>query len=953
VTRPPADGAVASNKNAPESNALQRPSNSSSTSTLDRLPQQASADRVADIPRAFDAALRRGAHETAETVVKQGIQNNPGDATLRRLLAQLLNAQGRRHEATEHVIHLIRLRAILPHELLSLIDRSGPFLLVTYDSIDFVGNDTLFGLGQARILYFAKRTDPDEILSVLNQVKEKHGHQPAVVAFTGRVLAETGRWEEFETWLQGLPSQPNQLLEIQAQPEYWHALGTWLSYRGQHKEAIRTWGEALRRDPTSRASLRSMIVTMENHVEHEGIGKLRTLLADLDRVFRIAKDADAQQAAWIAERFQSWVRPWEAAGWTMMAAQMSGQLQTIAPQLEQRRGELLSWEANATDQKIKDARLAATLGFAIEDFPLPDLHSGEPLIESNRLAQSDQPSPNKPNFSLKDVAANVGLRTRFNNDYPVEGGDFFLYQANGGGLAVLDYDLDGRCDLYLAQAGGSPKEPQSSRANQLFRLLPSQTFEETTVQSSTGDRGYSQGICVGDVNQDGFPDLLIANIGSNSFYVNQGDGTFVQASERIQPHWASDSEIANWTSSLGLADLDGDGLPELVEVNYINDPTAFQSRCTDPYDNCQPQDFSPCADRVYRMQPDGTLKLWPSVTQAMSEIPKYGFGLVIADFDQSCGNDFFISNDGDLNHLWSSQCPSSTPQDTASLPKQPLAAEIQLAETAGLAGCAVGRNGDSQACMGVASGDFNRDGKLDLHVTNFYKEPVNLFIQTAPGFFSDEALSYRLYQPSFDVLGWGTQSADFDNDGWLDIAVLNGHLYDRSSQNIPYKMLPQLFTGSAVGFQLQEAKSLGKYWERPQLGRTLAMLDWNRDGRMDLLANSLDSDIALLQNDSHPSTPSNWIQFELVGLDCERDAIGAVVEVEAHDANNKQTLFGWQVGGDGYMCTNEQVIHVGLGGLGSIDQIRIRWPNGNIQSLDQAVPRHRYLVVENEAIFSR
>ncbi len=911
-------------------------------------PPSTSLDGVTDIPQAFDAALRGGDQEAAEAIVIHGIANDPDNPTLRRLLAQLLNAQGRRFEAREHVLHLIRLRVIHPHELLSLIDLSGPFSLVTYDSIQVSQSDTLFGLGQARILYVAQRTDLGDILSLLNDVGRKYGTHPAVIAFTGRVLAEMGQWQEFESWLQRLPTDADLLRDVEAQPEYWHALGTWLSYQGRHEEAIRTWGETLRRDPTNRASLRAMIATMESQLENENIGKLRTWLADLDQVFRIAKDANAQQAAWIAERFQAWLRPWESAAWTMMAAQMSGQLHLIGPQLEQRRDALLSWEANASEQKIQDARLVTTLGFSIEQFALPDLSARHSPTTIAELTSS------KSGFSWTDVAARAGMQTRFTNGYPVQGGDFFLYQANGGGLAVLDYDLDGRCDVYVAQAGGSPKERQSSRANQLYRLLPNDTFEETTAQSYTGDRGYGQGICAGDVNQDGFPDLLVANIGDNALFINQGDGTFVQANERLHGTSQLDGAPATWTSSLGLADLDGDSLPDIFEVNYIDDPAAYQTSCTDPYSNCQPQGFAPSADRVYRLQPNGAYTLWPSVSHAMTVAPKFGFGLVIANFDERCGNDVFVSNDGDLNHFWTSQCGPNTPQNERMPLSSDSSVETKLVETAGLAGCAVGRNGDSQACMGIASGDFNRDGRLDLHVTNFHQEPVNLFLQTASGFFSDESMRYGVYQPSFNMLGFGTQAVDFDNDGWLDIAVLNGHLFDKRSQNVPYQMPPQLFTGSASGFQLQDAKTLGAYWEQQQLGRTLATLDWNRDGRVDLLANSLDRDIALLQNDSSDSPESYWITFELVGVQCERDAIGAVVEVKAHDANeNQQTWFAWQVGGDGYMCTNEQILHFGLGDFGNIDEVRIRWPNDNVQFLDQVTPNARYLVIENETILKR
>jgi hypothetical protein len=248
--------------------------------------------------------------------------------------------------------------------------------------------------------------------------------------------------------------------------------------------------------------------------------------------------------------------------------------------------------------------------------------------------------------------------------------------------------------------------------------------------------------------------------------------------------------------------------------------------------------------------------------------------------------------------------------------------------------------------MGIASGDFDRNGRLDLLITNFYNEPVNLFLQNDSGFFVDEALQYGLVQPSTGVLGFGTQAADFDNDGWLDLAILNGHIYDASYAEIPFRMASQLMRGTKGGFSLQDAETAGPYWRRQQLARTLALFDWNRDGRMDMVANHLDQPIAILQNDSQSQ---NWLQLELVGTTSERDATGSRVAVHA----GGQHWTGWQIGGDGYMCTNEPVIHFGIGNAETIDKIEIRWPSGTTQTWTGVEPNGRYLVVEGEEQMTR
>jgi tetratricopeptide (TPR) repeat protein len=871
--------------------------------------------------RAFDLNLRCGNFPAAEASLNDALERAPRDPRVRRLLVQLLNAQGRRHEATEHVIELMRLRAIGPQEMLSLIDVSGPFLIVSFDPFVKDSEPTLFSLGAARTMYVAKNTDPKAVLAMLQGVREKFPESTAAAAFHGRVLAETGRVDEFAKWLQKLPPG------IDQQPEYWSSLGKWLAQTERHEPAIRSFGEALRLDPSDRESLRAMIRSLELVGEEKQAFELRQRLTVLDQIFRTAKTADAQQSAWISDRLLEFVRPWESVSWLLFAAEKAGQVRQQLPELHERHVEITAWEQSSTAERIRDVRLERMLGFKIERWPLPDLNVPTAPTKPTPIANLNT------GLQFADVAGEAGIETTFQSGFPVDGGIFYAYQTNGGGLAALDYDLDGRCDLYLGQSGGKPNDPSGSTANQLFRLLPDQRYQEVTEPSLTGDKSFGQGVCAGDVNQDGFPDLLVANIGVNVVYLNQGDGTFRVAGDLIS------EQVENWTSSIGLGDLDGDQLPEIIEINYIDDPQAFVVECEDDHTACQPQRFQAAADRILKSAPDGTFRPWQGVP-GIGDSPKLGFGLVIANFDRKHGNDFFVSNDGDLNHYWTST-PAADP------PADPRAGKYALVEAAGVRGCSIGRAGNAQACMGIAAGDFNRDGTLDLHITNFHNEPVNLYMQTKSGFFSDEVLKYGLQEPSFAVLGFGTQTADFDNDGWLDIAVLNGHVFDAQHLGIPYKMKSQLFRGSPQGFAWQDQPSAGAYWQTAQLGRTLAMLDWNRDGRMDLISNHLDSPVALLQNNS---PAANWLQLELVGVGSERDAIAAEVVVKTAG----ESWTAWQTGGDGVMCSNEAVVHIGLGTVTSIDSVQVSWPSGTTQTFADVQPNTRYLAVEGEAeLFAR
>ncbi len=869
---------------------------------------------VPTLVRAFDLHLRCGDFAAAESDLVHAIELDPADPQTRRLLAQLLNAQGRRYEASKHVRELIRLKVIQPIELFSLVDLSGPFSLVTYDGIIDMSQTTLFTLGEARFLYIARHREPKEVLDLVDRVIQKFPDNAAAAAFQGRVIAETDQRDKFVAWLERLPAGTEQ------HPEYWNALGHYLALGGRHREAIRALAEAVRLDPTDRSSLRTMVTSLEELGDEPAALHVRKQLGILDDIFHTARKADADRANWISQKLNDLARPWESAAWLMYSAQLSGTLQQRVAELERRGAAIAAWEQGATVDQIRDATLKKIVEFDAKKFPLPELEG----IASEVVVAQESPSNRMSSaIRLNDVAADSGLDTRLVSGFPVDGGAFYAHQVNGGGLAVLDYDLDGHSDVYVVQSGGKPNDPTGSTANQLYRLLSDQKFLDVTRSTETGDRSFGQGVCAGDLNQDGFIDLLIANIGANVVLLNQGDGTFRDASDLL-----SDNPD-RWTSCIALADLDGDNLPEIVEANYIDDPLAFEVACEEDHLPCQPQRFIPSADQLHRCKPDGTFVPW-SLESTFEDKPKFSFGIVISNFDRHFGNDVFIANDGNMNHYWTSTSAGKTS-----------GSRFDVVEAASARGCGIGRGGESQACMGVASGDLNRDGTLDLHVTNFTGESVNLFLQTQSGFFTDEARKFGLHQPSFDVLGFGTQAADFDNDGWLDLAVVNGHVYDARKHNIAYKMRPQMFAGQPEGFGLIESPEMGAYWQGERLGRTLAMLDWNRDGRVDLLANHLDDPLALLENQS-PSR--QWLQLELVGVASEREAIGAEIRVTA----GSETFTAWQIGGDGYMCSNESMVHFGLGDCDVIDSIEIHWPSGILERFEDVEPNARYLAIEGE-----
>ncbi len=863
--------------------------------------------------KAFDWNLRSGHWKEAEECLIAAMQANDQNQQARHLLVQLLNSQGRRYETRVHVVDLIRARSNTDDELMSLIDLSGPFELVSFYEIVNPSELSLLQLGKLRKKLTVDRLAPESLIPELELLSKRYPECEALSAFYGRVLLEQGDLEKLVEWSKSLPKA------IQQEPEYWATVGGWLLLNRKYETAIRCFSEAIKRDPGQRESLRSLALCLDRLGRSSEAKIARESLAILDQIHRIAREADAEQCRWISDQLYKLGRPLESSAWLNTALRGSGSDNDSFNELRTRYSKAIEWEKRQQQEQVAVARTRMILGLDWQQYPL------EPTIQP----------PSKPEFASLGEANPIdfieesgarGIDVAYVSGMNAMADSFRLYQINGGGIAVLDYDRDGQTDVYFAQAGGPPNQANGSNPNQLFRQRDHQIFEAIPEAAGADDRGYSQGTCAADLNQDGFMDLYIANIGTNTLYINQGDGTFLKQPQILK------GDPGAWTCSVAVADLNGDALPDLIEANYIDDPKAFEAICKDDFWSCQPQRFHRARDLIYVCQPDGRFELDEQF--ARRSRPDLSFAVVATNIDTQAGNDLFISVDGDMNFYWRSNQPQD--QTTSEI------ASYQLVESATISGLAVGKGGNSQACMGIASGDFNRDGNIDFYVTNFFHEANNLFIQNTSGSFSDEIEFYGLAKPSYSALGFGTQAVDMNNDGWQDIAVLNGHVYNAKDDNIPFQQRPQLFSGAQDHFHTAAPANSGNYWNRPALGRTLATLDWNRDGRMDLIANHLDTPVALLTN---CSVPNHWLQLELVGVECERDATGARIMVQC----DSERWWGWCTGGDGYMCTNEPVIHFGLGHHANIDQVTIQWPNGKEQTLVDVLPNQRLLVIEGQS----
>jgi hypothetical protein len=264
---------------------------------------------------------------------------------------------------------------------------------------------------------------------------------------------------------------------------------------------------------------------------------------------------------------------------------------------------------------------------------------------------------------------------------------------------------------------------------------------------------------------------------------------------------------------------------------------------------------------------------------------------------------------------------------------------VNLADSNGLAN---GFDGAATGCMGIATGDFNRDGRLDLQIANFLDEAANLYLQTEAGDFSDQSVRYGLADLTRPYVGFGTKAVDIDRNGFPDFLVTNGHIFDMRPAE-PYQMPPQLLMSDGRSLQLAQVQDASGYWDQRHLGRTIATLDYDRDGALDFLVGHLDHPLALLHDET--AAGGSWVQMELVGTVSERDAIGARVTLKAGGSQ----FSDWVTAGDGYLCTDQPLLSFALPVADQIDEIQVDWPAGEQQVFTAVQPRHRYLIVEGEA----
>ncbi|HBI46731.1 MAG TPA: RNA-binding protein [Planctomycetales bacterium] len=523
-----------------------------------------------------------------------------------------------------------------------------------------------------------------------------------------------------------------------------------------------------------------------------------------------------------------------------------------------------------------------------------------------------RPSPSGPSEEavgpawFEDVTEKLGLD--FHHDAgPID--RYFLPQITGSGAALFDYDNDGRLDIYLVQNGG----PQGAK-NRLFHQKADGRFEDVSVGSGLDVAGYGMGVAIGDVNNDGLPDVFLTEYGRIRLFLNNGDGTFTDVSEEAGLH----SNL--WGTSASFVDYDRDGWLDLVVVNYVDfDNSRACDSAGGKRDYCAPDAFPGSVTRLYHnlgVQPGAKSRVprFEDVTlkSGLAQVPGPGLGVICADFDGDGWPDLFVTNDAKPNRLWINQHDGTFKDEAVSR------------------GVAYDGQGRAAANMGTAIADVYGDGLCDLFVTHLTWESNTLWKQGPRGLFQDRTAASGLPEARWRGTGFGVAFGDFDQDGAPDLALVNGRVARREglaeSNKDPfwgfYAERNQLFVNDGSGRFRDVSLQNPSFCGTAAVSRGLAVGDVDGDGALDLLTTTVGGAAHLYRNIA--PNRGHWLLVRAVDPALRRDAYGAEITVQA----GGRRRVSWINPGQSYLCSNDCRAHFGLGASNAVDSLEVLWPDG-------------------------
>jgi hypothetical protein len=547
--------------------------------------------------------------------------------------------------------------------------------------------------------------------------------------------------------------------------------------------------------------------------------------------------------------------------------------------------------------------------------------------------------------TFDNVAKAVGLTfTHVNGASP----DKYLVETMGSGAAFLDYDNDGWIDLFVVDGGSiaaagksepaAPKpEAKAGAKHRLFHNDGKGNFTDVTAASGIVHREYGMGACAGDVDGDGRTDLYVTNYGPNALYRNAGNGAFTDITRTARVG------LDGWSTSCAFLDVDRDGDLDLFIANYLDAPPSKNPFCGDPQRRirvyCHPLNYTGLPSVLYRNDGKGVF----TDVSAEAGISKYvgnGLGVAVGDYDDDGLPDVFVANDAVPNFLFHND------------------GKGRFSEVALAAGVAVGRDGKPRAGMGTEFADYNGDGRLDLVVTNHEFETHSLFRNDGKGSFSDASVEAGIASPTLPFVGFGVAFFDADNNGTLDMSIVNGHVIDNTAVFRPGSSHAQrrlLFQSTNPSTSLRAGgprfvevgRQSGPGFAVQTVGRTLITGDFDNDGDVDLVITNNGGSLDVLRNNA--ARDRHALEVRVVGVKSNRNGIGARVTITAQGRTQMREVKS----GSSYLGQNDLRVHVGLGDATRVERIDVRWPAGDVETILDVAADQIVTVTEGKGITAR
>jgi enediyne biosynthesis protein E4 len=571
-----------------------------------------------------------------------------------------------------------------------------------------------------------------------------------------------------------------------------------------------------------------------------------------------------------------------------------------------------------------------SIAIALGLFSFAEAQSGHPAPSPPPAGAKLSKCAGRPVPQFEDVTSTTGITFKHTSDPAKK----YIIESMSGGVILIDYDRDGWPDIYFTNAPTVAMAIKGTKSlGVLYRNNHDGTFTDVTAKAGLSTPCFGMGGAVGDYNNDGSPDLYITCLGGNILYRNNGDGTFTDVTAK------AGVADGRWSTGASFGDYDGDGFADLMVTNYVDfhldDLPQFGSKSFCKYRGidvqCGPRGLRGAGDSLFHNNGDGTFAEVSKAAGVSDPNGYYGLGVLWADFNNTGRPDIYIANDSTPKYLYKNEGNGKFK-------------DIGLES-----GTAVSDDGSEQASMGIAIGDYNHTGRPSLYVTNFSDENDLLYRNEGNWNFTEVSYAAGVALPSLPWVKWGTAFADMDNDGWLDLIAVSGHVYpqvDSLESSSGYRE-PKIFHLNQKDGTFCDASNLaGKALAERHVSRGLAVGDLFNDGNIDVVVGDLDGSPMILRNRGIPGR--HYVSFELIGTKSNRLALNARISIVAGGATQTDEVHS----GGSYLSQNDLRIHFGLANATNIDKVEINWPSGYKETLRNLAADKYYSVMEAKGIVS-